>query len=292
MAAKGFVGLGIMGKGMAHILALTEQPLVVWNRDRKKSEDFLAEATAAGAKDVSIVDTAAEVVAACGITYAMLSDLPASEAVFPGMLEAVGAGKAIVDCATLTPERMIVMSEAVTAKGGQFLEAPVSGSKVPAEKGALIFLCAGSKEVYDAIGADLDAMGKAKFFFDEIGRGTRMKLVVNMTMGTMLSTLSEGIALAQGADLPGDALLEVLDLGVMTNPMFRLKGPNMLKREYPTHFPLKHAQKDVRFALAMGDQLGVSLPVSSASNEQFKRARVKYGDADFSAVHQANQPSA
>ena len=137
----------------------------------------------------------------------MLSTLEASEAVFPGMLEKVCAGKSIVDCATLTPERMAAMSSAVKAAGGSFLEAPVSGSKGPAEAGQLIFLTAGDAAVKEAAEADLEAMGKATFYFgEEVGvsaatvglgcgcagsdgsnccweqRGSKMKLVVNMIM--------------------------------------------------------------------------------------------------------------
>ena len=113
----------------------------------------------------------------------MLSTLEASEAVFPGMLEKVCAGKSIVDCATLTPERMAAMSSAVKAAGGSFLEAPVSGSKGPAEAGQLIFLTAGDAAVKEAAESDLEAMGKATFYFgEEVGRGSKMKLVVNMIM--------------------------------------------------------------------------------------------------------------
>ena len=106
-----------------------------------------------------------------------------------------------------------------------------------------------------------------------------------MIMGTMLCAFSEGLGLCDAADLPCDKLLEVLDLGVMSNAMFNLKGPNMINDKYGAHFPLKHAQKDMRFALAMGDELGISLPTTAAANELFKRGRDESGDDDFCAVH-------
>merc|ERR1712118_102079 len=83
------------------------------------------------------------------------------------------------------------------AKGGIFLEAPVSGSKMPAANGVLIFLCAGDEALYTAVAADLDAMGKTKFFFGKVGNGTRCKLCVNMTMGTMIAAYGEGFSLAE-----------------------------------------------------------------------------------------------
>lgn len=194
----------------------------------------------------------------------------------------------LVDCATLTPERMQAMAREVEAAGGQFLEAPVSGSKAQAEGGSLIFLAAGDKAVQEATAADMDAMGKATFYLGNgvagVGGGSRMKLVVNMVMGVQLSALAEGVALAEAAGLDAAELVKVLDLGAMSSPLVRGKGAAMAKRQFAAAFPLKHQQKDMRFAVALGDEVGQSLPCAAAANEQFKRARKEHGDSDFSAV--------
>lgn len=274
-----------MGKGMLLnlIKGMPEETFLVWNRSKAVVETIAAEST-----NVKIAATAKEVVEQCGTTYCMLSTLEASAAVFDGpegVIAGVSAGKTIVDCATLTPERMIENASRIEAAGGEFLEAPVSGSKVPAEKGLLIFLCGGKEATFEASKSCLDLMGKASFLFGDVGQGSRVKLIVNMIMGTMLASFGEGMALCEAAEIPMDKLLEVLDLGVMSNAMFKLKGPSMIKDEHPTHFPLKHAQKDIRFSIAFADQIGVSLPISSAANECFKRARVEHGDEDFSAVY-------
>jgi len=92
------------------------------------------------------------------------------------------------------------------------------------------------------------------------------------------------MALCSAADLPQDLLLQVLDLGAMANPMFKGKGPNMIKGEFAPHFPLKHAQKDMRLALALGGSLGVPLTTTTAANEQFLSVLDSRGDEDFSAV--------
>lgn len=283
MAAQapfGFIGIGIMGNGMAGCLLKGGRSLVVWNRDGAKCTP-LAEAFP---EQVTVVATPQEVVAACPITFSMLSTLEASEAVFPAVLEAVGAGKAIVDCATLTPERMQEMGNAVEAAGGRFLEGPVSGSKVPAETGQLIFLCGGDKGLFDEVAGELELMGKASFHFGATGAGSRMKLVVNMIMGTYMAGLAEGAALADASGLDKAQLMQVLELGVMSSPLIKLKGGACVNKAYPTHFPLKHAQKDMRFALALGDQVGQTLPIAAAANENYKRARKTHADADFSAV--------
>ena len=191
----GFIGVGIMGLGMAENLLVSSRtvggppppfgsppspaqkngrPLVVWNRTAAACDPLLAAYPALCTR----VETAAEVVAACSITWSMLSTLEASEAVFPGVLDAVGPGKSIVDCATFTPERMQAMEAAVMAKGGRFIEGPVSGSKGPAAAGQLIFLCGGDESLFAEVAPELGYMGKASFNFGPVGAGTRMKLVV------------------------------------------------------------------------------------------------------------------
>ena len=178
-------------------------PLVIWNRTKSKCEAFKAKFAD---KSIVIKDTAKEVVAESGITYSMLSTPEASKIVFEGdsgVLAGISEGKSIVDCATLAEADMVRMDEAVRAKGGRFLEAPVSGSKGPAANGSLIFLCAGSDALFSEIkDTGLKAMGKASHFFSPtVGYGTRAKLVVNSLMGTMLAAFGEGLALSEGMGL-------------------------------------------------------------------------------------------
>lgn len=262
--------------------------VTVWNRDSTKCAPLVE----AGAKQAS---SAAECVEASSITFAMLADPAAASAVVfgpNGVLEAMKAGKSYVDVSTVDDTTALKIGEAITAKGGRFLEAPVSGSKGPAEQGQLIFLCAGDETLYSEITPQLDAMGKKSFFLGAAGAAARMKLVVNMTMGSMMGAFCEGMALAEKSGLEQSQLLEVLDLGAMANPMFKLKGPSLMKRAFPPAFPLKHAQKDMRLALALGDQLGQPLPVSATANEAYIRAKAAgYGDSDFAAVYEAVQMS-
>ena len=283
--ATGFIGIGIMGEGMAGCLLKAGKKLVVWNRDTSKSTKLAK----AYPSLVSVAAAPADVIDQCAVTYSMLSTLEASEPVFPSILASMKAGKSLVDCATLTPERMQTMASAVEIAQGRFLEAPVSGSKEPAAQGALIFLCGGDKSLYDECKPDLAIMGKADFHYGVTGNGSKMKLVVNMVMGNMMCALGEGLALCQASELPADAdngLLKVLDLGIMSNGLFKLKGPKMLKGDHAPNFPLKHAQKDMRFALQLGDQVSTPLPLAAAANAAYISQRSKHGDEDFSAVFQ------
>ncbi|KAK7275306.1 hypothetical protein RIF29_16418 [Crotalaria pallida] len=279
----GFLGLGIMGKAMSINLLRHGFKVTVWNRTLSKCDELVEHGA-------SIGETPAAVVKKCKYTIAMLSDPSAALSVIfdkDGALEQISSGKGYIDMSTVDADTSVKISEAIKAKGGDFLEAPVSGSKKPAEDGQLVILAAGDKALYDEVLPAFDVLGKKSFYLGEVGNGAKMKLVVNMIMGSMMNAFSEGLTLAERSGLNPGTLLDVLDLGAISNAMFKLKGPTMLKNSYSPAFPLKHQQKDMRLALALGDENAVSMPVAAAANEAFKKARsLGLGDLDFSAVHE------
>ncbi|KAE9615377.1 hypothetical protein Lal_00048424 [Lupinus albus] len=279
----GFLGLGIMGKAMSINLLRHGFKVTVWNRTLSKCDELVEHGA-------SIGETPSAVVKKCKYTIAMLSDPSAAQSVIfdkDGVLEQISNGKGYIDMSTVDAETSLKISEAIKAKGGDFLEAPVSGSKKPAEDGQLVILAAGDKALYDEILPAFVVLGKKSFYLGEVGNGAKMKLVVNMIMGSMMNAFSEGLTLAERSGLNPGTLLDVLDLGAISNGMFKLKGPTMLKNSYSPAFPLKHQQKDMRLALALGDENAVPMPVAAAANEAFKKARsLGLGDLDFSAVHE------
>jgi len=296
-SAVGFIGIGIMGEGMASRLiseeiagSTGESPLVIWNRTHKKCEVLKRKFPD---KHIIIKSSPKEVVEMCGITYSMLSTPQASKEVFDapeGVLAGVSDGKCIVDCATLAEKDMKRMSEAIKAKGGEFLEAPVSGSKVPAATGSLIFLCAGSRSLFDSIeSTGLASMGKASHFFStEVGYGTRAKLVVNSLMGTMMAAFGEGLALSDRVGLDCNKMLEVIGQGAIQSPMYSLKGPNMLNQKLDAHFPLTHAHKDLALACDMAKEAGTEFSVMQQAENIFRQAKddetLDLANKDFCAV--------
>ena len=284
MEKYGFLGLGIMGTPMAKNLLKAGFKVTVWNR----SPDKCAELAALGAE---VASTPAEVTSSCAITIAMLADPVAAHQVCfapGGALEGIGAGRGYVDMSTVDAATAREIGAAVSAKGGRFLEAPVSGSKKPAEDGTLIILAAGDRGLFDQALPLFEKMGKKSLFLGEVGRGAQMKLVVNMIMGGMMTIFCEGIALAEKAGLAGFDLLEVVDAGAMANPMFKLKGAQIAQGAFSPAFPLKHMQKDMRLAVALGDELGQPLFSAAAANESFKKAKaLGLSDNDFCAVFRA-----
>ncbi|XP_039064957.1 glyoxylate/succinic semialdehyde reductase 2, chloroplastic [Hibiscus syriacus] len=280
----GFLGLGIMGSPMAQNLIKAGCDVTVWNRTKSKCDPLIS----LGAKHGSSPE---EVAANCDVTFSMLADPESAIDVACGKNGAVsgmGPGKGYVDVSTVDVATAKLISGHIKATGASFLEAPVSGSKKPAEDGQLIFLTAGDRALYDSVASLLDIMGKSRFYLGEVGNGAAMKLVVNMIMGSMMASFSEGILLSKKVGLDPNVLVEVVSQGAISAPMFSVKGPPMVKSQYPTAFPLKHQQKDLRLALGLAESVSQSTPIAAAANELYKVAK-SYGlsDEDFSAVIEA-----
>ena len=253
----------------------------VWNRSKSKCKEVEGQ----GAK---ILSSPKAVVEASDITFATLSDpLAALEVALGdnGVVKGMGPGKGFVDVSTVDPETSQRISEAIQAKGGLFLEAPVSGSKGPAEQGKLVFLTAGSRELFDAASPAFDVMGKSRHFLSsDVGAGAKMKLVVNQVMGVMMVAWAEGMVLAEKSDLKQSDLIQIVSEGAIACPMFALKGPLMAQRSFGPAFPLKHQQKDLRLALELAAGVNVEMPTTSAANQVYLQALEECGDLDFSSV--------
>jgi len=281
MTKYGFLGLGIMGNGMAANLVKAGYDVTVWNRSPVKCASLVAQ----GAKQAK---TPEAVTASCDITFAMLADPEAAREVCfgpEGALAGIGEGRGYVDMSTVDEETVKAIAISITTAGGRFLESPVSGSKKPAMDGTLVILSAGDESLYKDAMPAFEKMGKMSFFLEKTGQAARMKLVVNMIMGSMMTALSEGVALCRKSGLNEFQLLEVLSNGALASPMVKGKMPTMLDGVFPTNFPLKHMQKDMRLAVSLGDRLSQPLPTAAAANELFKAARkAGLSDEDFAAV--------
>lgn len=278
----GFVGLGIMGSAMAANLVKAGFDVTVWNRTPGKCAPLAAE----GAK---IADSPRAVAAAVDIVFAMMATPAAVKAVrdgSDGIIAGLQPGTGYVDMSTIDAETSLDSARLARERGALFLEAPVAGSRKPAEDGLLTIMAAGDQALYDRALPALERMGKKLLFLGEEGAGARMKLANNLIMGGMMAAFAEGMALAARSGLDLGQLLEVLDAGALANPMFRLKGAAVAANDsFPAAFPLKHMQKDLRLALRLAEQIGLPLFTTATVNELFKEALSRdLGDADFAAV--------
>ncbi|CAN1286559.1 Glyoxylate/succinic semialdehyde reductase 2, chloroplastic [Linum perenne] len=261
----GFLGLGIMGTPMAQNLLKAGCDVTVWNRTESKCDPLVS----LGAK---YKPSPEEVASACDVTFAMLSDPESAMEVAcgkHGALSGMAPGKGYVDVSTVDGGTSKLINQRIKSTGASFLEAPVSGSKKPAEDGQLIFLTAGDKSLYDLASPFLDIMGKSRFYLGDVGNGAAMKLVVNMMMGSMMATFAEGLLLSEKVGLDPKVLVEVLSQGAINAPMYSMKGPSM----------------DMRLALGLAESVSQATPVAAAANELYKVAKSQgLSDEDFSAV--------
>ncbi|CAG5105888.1 Oidioi.mRNA.OKI2018_I69.chr1.g2541.t1.cds [Oikopleura dioica] len=282
-AKLGFLGLGIMGGAMAMNLLRTGHDVSVWNRTASKTIPLRN-------RGATVYDTKRQIVENCDIIFACVSDPKAArEIVFGngGVLKYMNDQKAYVDMSTVDPETAIAIGEAIRSKGGRFLEAPVSGSKVPAELGELIIMCAGDRTLYVDLYSCMEAISKKWFFLSEVGSAARMKLVVNSIMGAQMAALAEGMALAEKCDLDQVTLLEILSLGALGSKMVNAKGSAILESNFPPNFPLRLQQKDLRLAVSLSDKVHQPISVIASANELYKRSMAaNLGDSDMSAVYE------
>mmetsp|Transcript_6601 Transcript_6601/g.19038 ORF Transcript_6601/g.19038 Transcript_6601/m.19038 type:complete len:393 (+) Transcript_6601:177-1355(+) len=278
----GFLGMGTLGVPMATNLVKAGYTVTVWNRNTAKC-DPLRELGAEVASSAKAVAQASDITIACVADPAAALEVAAGP---DGASAGMSEGKGYVDVSTIDVGTAQKIAAAIRGAGGRYIEAPVSGSKGPAEQGTLIFLTAGDRELFDEAGPLLEVMGKKSFFLGtDVGLGAKMKLVINMVMGSMMASFAEGLALAESGGLQQSDLIEAMGLGAIAAPMFALKGPTMVKGSFAPAFPLKHQQKDLRLVLELAEQLGQDLPVAAASNNSYLKAMDQgLGDQDFSAV--------
>ncbi len=276
----GFVGTGLMGRGMARSLIRKGHTLQIYNRTRAKAE----EVAQLGAK---VAATPAEAARGADVVVSMLADPKAVSDCFEGpdgILGTLKKGAVVIDSSTVSPPTTKTMAEQVRARGGQMLDAPVFGSKNEAENGALGFIVGGDRATFDSVQDVFSCLGKSTYMGPS-GMGATAKLVVNLVIAGELEVFHEGMVMAAKAGLDPDQMYSVLMNSRARAGIFEMKGPNILKRDFSTFFPLRLMDKDMRLALETAEALRLSMPVVRAVKEVLG-ACVTAGQAeeDFSSA--------
>jgi 3-hydroxyisobutyrate dehydrogenase-like beta-hydroxyacid dehydrogenase len=256
----GLIGLGLMGKPMGRNLLKAGFPLVVWNRTSAKADDLVRE----GAK---LAANPREVAAQVDVLITIVSDPPALEEVLWGKDGALGAlrsGSTLIDSSTISPALAQREAAACAERGVAFLDAPVTGGTWGAEKGELLFMVGGKAEVLERVKPILEAMGKKFFLLGTNGSGQIVKLAMNLLLALQVDALAESLALVTAAGVPGDKLVEVMQSSMARSGVLDVKAPLMLKGEFPASFPLRLMHKDVRLALELAREKGITLPAGAA----------------------------
>jgi 3-hydroxyisobutyrate dehydrogenase len=271
------LGTGIMGAAMARTLVRAGHEVTVWNRSRGRAEPLADD----GAR---VADSAVEAVEGAEAVLTMLADGAAVEAVMTdeGTLDALPDGCVWIQLSTVGIEATDRLAELAAEAGIPFVDAPVMGSRQPAEAGQLTVLASGPDEALDRVQPLLDAIGSSTKRLGEAGNGTRFKLVVNAWVVMLNSGIAEVVTLAREFDFRPEEVLETFAGGPLDSGYAQAKAKVMLGQDFEAAFPLKHARKDAQLALATTDR---ELPVLEGVTRQLERAEaLGYGDDDMAAT--------
>jgi 3-hydroxyisobutyrate dehydrogenase len=275
-----------MGGPMARNLLRAGHEVAVWNRTVQKAE-------ALGGDGARVAAKPADAVRDAEIVLTMLADARAVEAavIESGALDEMPQGGLWIQSSTIGVAATERLAEQAGERGITFVDAPVLGTKKPAEDGQLFVLASGPEDARARCEPVFDAISKGHVWLGEAGLGTRLKLVANNWILCTIENLSETFVLAQTLGVDPRSFLEAISGGSMDMPYAHLKGEAILNQDFPPSFPLAHARKDVALILeAAGD---VELPLVRATLQQFDRAfELGHGDEDMSAVYYASAASA
>jgi 3-hydroxyisobutyrate dehydrogenase len=251
------LGTGIMGAGMARNWLAAGESVRVWNRTRAKAEP-LADAGA------QVADDPAAAVDGVDVIVTMLYDADAVERAVRAAAPGLRPDMLWLQMSTVGVEGTERLAGLAAEFGLTYVDAPVLGTRQPAEQGTLTVLASGPDELRDLVTRLVDPVAAQVRWVGPAGAGSRLKLVVNSWVLTVVAGVADSIALAEGLGLDGAEFLDVIRGGGLDLPYAHLKGDLMLRREFPPSFPVSGALKDARLIVDAGDRAGVDLCVVDA----------------------------
>lgn len=278
----GFMGLGIMGRAMAeNVLMKGGYPLTVYNRSRDKGA-ILRELGAGLADSPRALAETSDVIL-CMVTgpeavYALLTGKD-------GAARGLKPGAVFVNMSTVSPAFSKEIASVLEPLGASYVDAPVSGSKKPAEEGNLVILAGGDDAVINKIEPILLTMGRKVVRCGGVGHGSMAKMSVNLLLGEMMQGVAEMVAFGRQGGLEDDTMFEILKAGPLWNGLFELKEEMLRTGYYPAQFPLKHMSKDLKYVLDTAYETGAAVPGAAAAQQLYRAADARgCGDMDFAAV--------
>jgi 3-hydroxyisobutyrate dehydrogenase len=274
------LGTGIMGSAMARNLVAAGLPTRVWDQSAAATGP-LADAGAV------VAPSAREAVAGAGVVITMLPTADVVDSVMfgGGVAGALADGCVWAQMGTIGVEATVRLRDRLAAgrPAVMFVDAPVSGSKGPAQQGQLLILASGPAAAAGPVGPVFDVLGRKTVWLGEAGKGSQVKLVVNAYMSILIEGVAETIELADRLGIGHEQLAEVIEGGPLDAPIGDAKFHKMDRRDFAAEFPLEWALKDVD--LAIGAAHGETLPLLTALSGQWHTAvAAGHGRQDVSAA--------
>jgi len=277
---------GTMGLPMARRIAEAGMEVRAWNRTREKAEP-LAE------HGIELSDTAAEAASGADVVLTILSDADAVTATMEGDvggLAGADAGSTWLQMSTIGIEGIERCDRLAQEHDLVLVDAPVVGTKKPAEEGKLTVLASGPEEARARCEPIFDAVGQKAVWLGEAGTGTRMKLVINSWLLSLVEGLAETVAFAEGVDIDPAQFLETIAGSPVDNPYAQMKGQMMIERSFEPSFKLELAAKDARLVLEAMERHGLELAMLETIRAQLEEAAREHGEEDMAATYLASAP--
>lgn len=276
-----FLGLGIMGGGMTRRLLGAGVPLTVYNRNRSRAEELAK----LGAK---VADTPREAASGADIVIGMVADDVASRGIWlgeNGALAGARHGAILIESSTLTVDWVRELSAAAAAQGCEFVDAPVTGSKVQAAAGELNFYIGGSAAALEKIRPVLTPMSRSISHLGPTGSGALLKLINNYLCAVEVAAFGEAVALIERSELDRTKALAVLMDGAAASGVTKTVVARMTAPDFTPNFLLRLMTKDIGYAIKEGAARGQQLTTAAAALEIFQRAiNSGHGEKDMAAI--------
>jgi 3-hydroxyisobutyrate dehydrogenase len=282
MATIAALGTGVMGAPMARNLARAGHEVSAWNRSPDK---------AAALRDdgVDVRDDPAEAAAGADVVLTMLAD---ADAVLDVARRAnLAEGQIWWQASTIGIDGTEECAALAEETGAVLVDAPVLGTRLPAEEGKLVVLASGPDSALDSLAPLFEAVGQRAMRLGPAGTATRLKLAVNLWVLAVTQGTAETIAFAQSLGIKPEWVLEAVEGGGLDLPYFRMKSKLMLDEDFPASFALALAAKDARLVAEAAGRHGADLPVAAAIAERFTQAtEAGHGDEDMAATYRLSKP--
>jgi len=272
-----FIGLGIMGHAMATNLVKAGHQVTVWNRTPGKLVEgaALAPTPAAAAQGAEVV-------------WLCVSDTDSVEQVVfgkEGVEASLSDGMIIADSSTISPSATLKFSERVAVKGAAWVDAPMTGSKIGARDGTLVFIVGGSESSIERLKPLFAAMGKKIFRMGETGKGQATKLVMNLQIAMIFEGFAEALTLGTKLGVDPQQLISLIEATMVRSGVVEYKAPFILERDFTANFPLRLMHKDIRLALDAAKEARVKLPGLETVEEVYEMATEDgHKDLDYAAT--------
>jgi 3-hydroxyisobutyrate dehydrogenase len=283
VATVGFVGLGVMGGGIAGRLLAAGHTVHGYNRTREKATPLVE-------RGLVPHESPREVAEAADVVFSMVTNVAALRAVAEGpdgILAGLGPGRVWVDMSTAAPAVSRELAERVRGLGADMVDAPVSGSVSTLEEGRLSIMVGGTAETFARVEPLLLDVGPVVRHVGRNGQALLLKIAINLSLHVQMTAFSEGLLLAEKDGIDREVAVEAMLSSVIASPMLKYRGPFVLEQPEEAWFDVNMMQKDMVLALEAGRELDVPMPTTAASNELLTAARAMgLADRDFAIVYE------